>query len=1007
MVSKLSAWSYLLTILVDIEEGCGPEIILFSLQNSKKYDVSTWFQHAKESLTAIKASTFPRDYDYKYSHITHADPVYIPALDDVVVDSRRDEKVTAILEQKRKELHDLHLAKEANTHTLKQLKKIEKIGISTGKPENKAVSNEDRAVSNEDRAVSNEDRAVSSEDRAVSNEDRAVSNEDTAGSSASVDEWEWDEVKQKKEEVVVEQDRDEKEVQEEQVNKGVEPAASSIIPSVAGITSSTHLIPADPTSTNTIPAPGTSTSHPVPADPTTTNNSVPALGTSTSTNPVPADSATTNSIPVDPTSTNPVPALGTSTSTTAVPVTITKETKSIKKLAANSNLPPPPTPTPPTTTAKEPNKTDSNKEKKVVVSTEKKKDPLQAAATPIDSTVTAKVDSTRSWTEVITGKPATAATNPANPDKNPTKTKKVKQLASNASVGNKKVGSPGNPSSQVPGSTSQVSGSTSQVSGSPSSKKVGSSPVNPTVENIPLMLQKRLTKSIRYFNNKFCGGMRMEGHKLAFTGLYLQISSMVHSLWPHATVRQYGSCVTGLALPTSDVDLVIVFDGYPIVNPHPGPLLNQHPSSMSPLVVIPPMIPAVPPYLFPVQPYLVGGPFMSPFEMGLRYNHNHSPPLDGKYNIQIPLMGPRNEGEIDVEEEEIGVDQDREVEEVGVDDRDEDDRDQDGDRDQNNEEEEGVDRDQDEDARDQDQDARDQDEDLGLQHPHPPPPMIPLPSHGPYYYSAPQINPNSFTHLPQPVYGRSLLRTPPSHQEVVNGLFALTGLLYDQPWNKRLHHISTAQIPVIKMLVAANVLLQSPSLQNNIAKFYYNDLRKSTPNSSIPVPTTPVPGTGTMILPVLPFHSVSKIPISVDITIESGEHRGLLTCEYIQKALKCRSNIVSSVIKVMKEVLRQAGLNKPFNGGLSSFPLYLMIIVAYDDLVLLQQDMKQVLTHLLTHSPLTHTPTYSPLTYLLTYSLIHLLTHLLLLLTHSLTSYSPLTHLLLTHLPLTHSLLRE
>ena len=47
--------------------------------------------------------------------------------------------------------------------------------------------------------------------------------------------------------------------------------------------------------------------------------------------------------------------------------------------------------------------------------------------------------------------------------------------------------------------------------------------------------------------------------------------------------------------------------------------------------------------------------------MGYRYNHNHSPPLDGKYNIQIPLMGPRNDGEID---DEYGVD--REIEEEGV-----------------------------------------------------------------------------------------------------------------------------------------------------------------------------------------------------------------------------------------------------------------------------------------------------------------------------------------------------
>ena len=50
---------------------------------------------------------------------------------------------------------------------------------------------------------------------------------------------------------------------------------------------------------------------------------------------------------------------------------------------------------------------------------------------------------------------------------------------------------------------------------------------------------------------------RMEVHKLVRIALYLEIRSMVVSLWPSAAVRIFGSCITGLALPSSDIDLVI------------------------------------------------------------------------------------------------------------------------------------------------------------------------------------------------------------------------------------------------------------------------------------------------------------------------------------------------------------------------------------------------------------------------------------------------------------------
>ena len=50
---------------------------------------------------------------------------------------------------------------------------------------------------------------------------------------------------------------------------------------------------------------------------------------------------------------------------------------------------------------------------------------------------------------------------------------------------------------------------------------------------------------------------RMDVHKLVRIAVFLELRSMVLSLWPTAVVRIFGSCVTGLALPSSDIDIVI------------------------------------------------------------------------------------------------------------------------------------------------------------------------------------------------------------------------------------------------------------------------------------------------------------------------------------------------------------------------------------------------------------------------------------------------------------------
>ena len=817
--SKLSAWSYLLTILVEIEElnqlfpslsvadqemlyqrlnvksgsAAVQQLVVFSLQNASKVDVTEWFQHSSEYLGYLKSFHCDSaiNYEYRYSHVTHADPVLVPPIDDVVIDSLRDEKVAAILQRRREQLQDLHTA---NNGTLRHIKKLDTSKEGADKHEQKALP-----VSADTVASS----TVDTKDVSTSRDDH------------SLDEWDWAE-------------------QNEEIAKPTRPYDDS---QCAVETTTQEHVTSDNTREMKIKKQAKAANKNEASAKAKVAVNPPASGTKAETKAQKKRDSQTNSTEAK--------------AQKVAQANSTMQTKTKDKEGKDDLFPV--LPAPKSATHAKPSGSSDNATS----------DPIDATPAIVScNTMPARVDN-RSWTEVLTGKtssisPATETTPAASlsdqktnvKDGSTTKSKRTKNSPKNVDIE------------------------------STSSKKTGAGGGAAT-ESVPLMLQKRLTKSIRSFNNKFCGGIKMEGHKLAFTGLYLQISAMVHSLWPHATVRQYGSCVTGLALPTSDVDLVIVFDGYPVVDIAPIAMPVHVPMMMPLPVVMPPMAP----YGF-VQPFMPVSYIHQPqvaydVTQAARYNHNHSPPVDGQYHIPTQ-MGPRTEV------------------------------------DNQNQNYENI------------KDSPSAPSSDTVKDTSVPMPMVPSLSSVPYYYSAPQINPNSFTCLPQPVYGRSL-RCPPSHQEIKNGLCALTGLLYDQPWNKRLQHISTAQIPVIKMLVAADILLSSPSLQQDIAKYYYNDLRQVTHGQE------EAANIGSIALPVLPFHTVSKAAISLDITIESGEHRGLLTCEYIQQALKSRSNVVPSVIKVMKEILRQAGLNKPFNGGLSSFPLYIMVIAAYDELCSLEQ----------------------------------------------------------------------
>ena len=75
---------------------------------------------------------------------------------------------------------------------------------------------------------------------------------------------------------------------------------------------------------------------------------------------------------------------------------------------------------------------------------------------------------------------------------------------------------------------------------------------------------------------------RMEVHKLTRIALYLELRSMVTSLWPSAAVHIFGSCITGLALPSSDIDIVIQLTRQPCLRLYQPPPQTQTPFQYSP-----------------------------------------------------------------------------------------------------------------------------------------------------------------------------------------------------------------------------------------------------------------------------------------------------------------------------------------------------------------------------------------------------------------------------------------
>lgn len=63
--------------------------------------------------------------------------------------------------------------------------------------------------------------------------------------------------------------------------------------------------------------------------------------------------------------------------------------------------------------------------------------------------------------------------------------------------------------------------------------------------------------------------------------------------------------------------------------------------------------------------------------------------------------------------------------------------------------------------------------------------------------------------------------------------------------------------------------------------------------------------------------------IQMDLTVENQSHTGLSTVVLVEEYLDAIPQL-RSILLVLKQLMRNAGLNKPFNGGLASYSLFLM-----------------------------------------------------------------------------------
>eukprot|EP00633_Aureoumbra_lagunensis_P005023 CAMPEP_0197307064 /NCGR_PEP_ID=MMETSP0891-20130614/4486_1 /TAXON_ID=44058 ORGANISM="Aureoumbra lagunensis, Strain CCMP1510" /NCGR_SAMPLE_ID=MMETSP0891 /ASSEMBLY_ACC=CAM_ASM_000534 /LENGTH=1218 /DNA_ID=CAMNT_0042790043 /DNA_START=1 /DNA_END=3657 /DNA_ORIENTATION=+ len=156
--------------------------------------------------------------------------------------------------------------------------------------------------------------------------------------------------------------------------------------------------------------------------------------------------------------------------------------------------------------------------------------------------------------------------------------------------------------------------------------------------------------------------------------------------------------------------------------------------------------------------------------------------------------------------------------------------------------------------------------------------------------------------------------TPPATAPVavVQCLKALAQALSAQPWVKELKCIETASIPVIKLL--ANPALLDPPAPLPAAQ----KRQRPRPEGCDTSPDLESVWGGAL-------GRSDEGLLAVDISFEAPNHGGLASSRYAVEAMH-RWPEIKPLMLVLKELLVQRGLNEPFTGGLSSYSLLLLVL---------------------------------------------------------------------------------
>jgi len=213
-----------------------------------------------------------------------------------------------------------------------------------------------------------------------------------------------------------------------------------------------------------------------------------------------------------------------------------------------------------------------------------------------------------------------------------------------------------------------------------------------------------------------------------------------------------------------------------------------------------------------------------------------------------------------------------------------------------------------------------------------------------------------------------------------------------QPWTVQVRVISTATVPVIKLLVDPSRLPDagvSAGGDTGIEENAWNSNPQSSSEykeratynhltsifqplnlqlvSNIPHKIPVSVGMAASTLPPVP--SVPIMPkfsapwrgadilnglIQVDITFEGPEHSGINSTAYAARVVQESCNKTGlapdatplvQVLMVLKEFLAQRKLNEPFSGGLSSYALLLMVIAMIKEQKIIRTQMKLAEKH--------------------------------------------------------------